>query len=116
MFSRLDRRRFSRFIVPLAVRYQVHCPETGKLLCQGEGVLRDLSLSGGYFHLDHPPAFQTGQTLSLTIAAPLPYLESNDISLLTASGEVVRLEPPGPANPNFGVAVNFLQNLSFAPV
>lgn len=116
MYTPLERRRFSRFIVPLAVHYQVHCPETGKLLHQGQGVLRDLSLSGGFFHLDHPPAFQTGQILSLTIAAPLPYLESHDISLLMAPGEVVRLEPPEPANSKFGVAVNFLQDLSFAPV
>ena len=115
MFSPQDRRRFSRFVVPLAMRYQVYCPETGNLLHQGQGVIRDLSLSGGFFHLDHPPAFQAGQILALTIAAPLPFLENHDISLLTAQGEVVRLESPGPDNPKFGVAVNFLQNLCFAP-
>jgi hypothetical protein len=113
MISPLERRRFSRFIVPLEVRYQAHHPESGDLH-QGQGVIRDLSLTGGFFHLDHTPAFQPGQIVSLTIAAPLPVHNSNHISHFAAQGEVIRLEPPDEANPSFGVAVSFLQNLSFA--
>ena len=113
MFSPLERRRFNRLIIPLPVRYQTFHPESGELH-QGYGVIRDISLSGSYFHLDHAASFQPGQLLSLTIAAPLPCLDIEHISHFTAQGEVVRLEPPGPANPNYGVAVNFLQNLSFA--
>jgi hypothetical protein len=81
---------------------------------QGQGVLRDISLTGSFFHVDHPVDFQPGQILALTIAAPLPFLNNNHISQFTAAGEVIRLEPPGPANPNFGVAINFIQALSFA--
>jgi hypothetical protein len=112
-FSPLERRRFSRFIIPLEVRYQTQCPDSGKLQ-QGQGILRDISLCGGFFHLDHPVSLQPGQVLDLTIAAPLPLLDSKQTSHFSVKGEVVRLEPAGPANPKHGVAVNFLQKLSFA--
>ncbi len=111
MVSHTERRRFCRFIIPLAVRYQTRSPESGELH-QGHGVIRDISLSGCFFHVDHTVAFQLGQFLYLTIAAPLPF-DSDHISELTAIGEVVRLELPGFANPNYGVAVNFVKNLSF---
>lgn len=113
MSSSLERRRFSRFIIPLEVRYQTQCPVSGELR-QGQGVLRDISLTGSFFHVDHPVSFQPGQILSLTIAAPLPFQDNHHISQFTAAGEVIRLEPPGPANSNFGVAINFNQALSFA--
>lgn len=113
VFTPLERRRFSRFIIPLEVRYQTRCPVSGELH-QGQGVLRDLSLCGGFFHLDHPVSFQPGQVLDLTIAAPLPLLDSKRTSHFTVKGEVVRLEPAGPTNPKHGVAVNFLHELSFA--
>ncbi len=114
MSSALERRRFSRFTIPLEVRYQTQCPVSGELH-QGQGILRDISLSGSFFHVDQPVNFQPGQILSLTIAAPLPFLDNQHISHFTAQGEVVRLEPPSPANPNYGVAINFLHDLSFAP-
>ena len=113
MVSSLERRRFNRFIVPLAVRYQTRSPVSGELH-QGRGVARDISLSGSFFHVADPAPFQTGQLLSLTIEAPLPFPDNGQTSLLTAQGEVVRLEPPGPASPALGVAVNFLHQLSFA--
>jgi hypothetical protein len=115
MSSSLERRRFSRFIIPLELRYQTQCPMSGELH-RGQGVLRDISLTGSFFHVEHPVDLQPGQILALTIAAPLPFLDNNHISQFTAAGEVIRLEPAGPANPNFGVALNFLQALSFAPV
>ena len=113
MFHPLERRRFNRLILPLPVRYETHHPKSGEL-CQGQGVLRDISLSGSFFHLNQEAPLQTGQLLSLTIMAPLPFLNNGPISHLSAQAEVVRLEPPGPSDPRYGVAVNFLQNLSFA--
>ena len=77
------------------------------------GLFRDISLSGSYFHLDHEAPFQPGQILSLTIDTTMSFLDIDSISCLQAEGEVVRLEPRGLANPRFGVAVNFLQDLSF---
>ncbi len=111
--SRLDRRRFSRFILPLEVRYETRCPVSGNL-CQGQGTLKDISLTGSFFHVDQPVNFQPGQILSLTIAAPLPFFGNDKVSDLAVKGEVIRLEPPGPATSNMGVAVNFIQDLSFA--
>ncbi len=113
MSSPMERRRFSRFTIPLEVRYQTQCPVNGELH-QGQGMLRDISLSGSFFQVDHPVHFQPGQILSLTIAAPLAYLDNQHISHFTAQGEVVRLEPPSPTNSHFGVAINFLHDLSFA--
>jgi hypothetical protein len=113
MFSPLERRRFNRLIIPLPICYQTFHPESGELHL-GCGVIRDISLSGGFFHLEDAASFQPGQLLSLTIAAPLPGVDIMHISHFTAQGEVIRLEPPGPANPNYGVAVSFLKNLSFA--
>ncbi len=113
MISPLERRRFSRLIIPLPVRYQTFHPESGELH-QGHGVIRDISLSGSFFHLDHEAPFQAGQLLSLTFAAPLPFMDIEHIANFTAQGTVIRLEPPGLSNPNYGVAVNFLENLSFA--
>jgi len=80
---------------------------------QGQGVLRDISLGGTYFHVDPGTSFQQGQILSLTISAPLPYLENCDISHLHATGEVVRFEPPGPGQALAGVALNFLEGPTF---
>lgn len=107
-----DRRRFSRLIVSLAVKYQTRSPESGELR-QGEGVIDNISLSGGFFYVDRPEALRPGQLLRLTILAPMLFLAKDLIPQLTATGEVVRLEPPGYANPNYGVAVNFVENLSF---
>jgi c-di-GMP-binding flagellar brake protein YcgR len=115
MFYPLERRRFNRLIIPLPIHYQTQHPESGELY-QGQGIIRDISLSGSFFHLDHDAPFQHGQILSLTIMAPLPFLDNGLFSHFSAQAEVVRLEPPGPSDPRYGVAVNFLQNLSFAPI
>ncbi len=108
-----ERRRFSRFIIQLAVKYQILAPETGELY-QGQAESRDISLSGGFFYVDPPVDLQPGQFLDLTIVAPMFFLESDHIPHLTATGKIIRLEPPGAASPQYGVAVNFVDQLSFA--
>jgi c-di-GMP-binding flagellar brake protein YcgR len=113
MVSWAERRRYNRLFIPLSVEYCIQSPETGEVQ-QGKGVLRDISLSGGFFHTDPSTSFKPGQIVSLTIAAPLPFLDYPDTSHLWAKGEVVRLEPPDPANPSCGVALQFLNGLSFA--
>jgi hypothetical protein len=114
MFTPLERRRFNRLIISLPLRYQTSYPKSGKLN-RGHGVIRDISLTGSFFHLDHGALFQPRQILSLAISTSLPFLEIDHISLLRTQAEVVRIEPPLPSNPRYGVAVKFLQNLSFAP-
>ena len=112
MTSPLERRRFSRIMVSLPVAYHTRLPDTDAPI-QGQGVLRDISLGGTYFHVDPGTSFQPGQILSLAVSVPLPYLEDTDISHLQATGEVVRFDPPAPNHPQAGVALNFLGGLSF---
>jgi len=99
-------------MVSLPVEYHTRLPDTDAPF-QGQGILRDISLGGTYFHVDPSTSFQPGQILSLTISAPLPYLEDSHISHLQATGEVVRFEPPGPNRPKAGVALNFLEGPTF---
>jgi hypothetical protein len=112
MTSPLERRRFSRIMVSLPVEYRTRLHDTDAPF-QGRGVLRDISLGGTYFHVDSDTSFQTGQILSLTVSAHLPYLEETDISYLQATGEVIRFDPPAPNRPQAGVALNFLGGLTF---
>jgi hypothetical protein len=112
MTSPLERRRFNRIMVALPVAFHTRLPDTDAPF-QGEGVLRDISLGGTYFHVDPGTSFEPGQILSLTVAAPLPYLEDTDITHLQATGEVVRFDPPTPHRPQAGVALNFLGGLTF---
>jgi c-di-GMP-binding flagellar brake protein YcgR len=113
MVSLAERRRYNRMVIPLAVEYRTSLPETGEVQ-QGTGVLRDISLSGSFFQVESGASFKPGQIISLTIAAPLPFPDYHETSHLQASGEVVRLEPPSPANPYYGVALHFMGGLSFA--
>jgi c-di-GMP-binding flagellar brake protein YcgR len=112
MTSAIERRRFNRIKVSLPVEYHTRLPDTDAPF-QGQGVLRDISLGGTYFHVDPDTYFQPGQILSLTVSAPLPYLDDTDISHLQATGEVIRFDPPAPNRPQAGVALNFLGGLTF---
>ena len=112
MISPLERRRFNRITVSLPVAYHTRLPDTDAPF-QGQGVLRDISLGGTYFHVDPGISFQPGQILSLTVSAPLLYLEDTDLSHLQATGEVIRFDPPTPNRPQAGVALNFLGGLTF---
>jgi hypothetical protein len=115
MISPLERRRFSRIMVALPVAFHSCWPGTGTPF-RGQGVIRDISLGGTYFHVDPETCFQPGQILSLTVAAPLHYLEETDLSHLQATGEVVRFDPPVPDRSQAGVALNFLGGLTFCAI
>jgi hypothetical protein len=112
MTSLLERRRFNRIFVSLPVEYQSRLLDI-EAPCHGQGCLRDISLSGIYFHIDSHIIFQQGQILSLSIFAPLQYLGGSDISRLRATGEVIRFDPPAPDRPLGGVALNFLDGPTF---
>jgi c-di-GMP-binding flagellar brake protein YcgR len=112
MVSLLERRRFNRIFVSLPVEYQASLPGSDAP-CQGQGCLRDISLSGIYFHTNSDIPFQQGQIISLSIFAPLEYLEGSDISHLRATGQVIRFDPPEPNRPLGGVALNFLEGPTF---
>ena len=95
-------------IVTLPVEYSTLHPESGEFL-QGQGVLKDFSLSGVYFHALEPIPLQPGHTLPLTIFTPLAPLNRHDSSRIQARAEVVRLESPSPDNDYLGVAASFLE-------
>ena len=112
MTSPLERRRFNRITVTLPVAYHTRLPDTDAPF-QGQGVLRDISLGGTYLHVGPGTSFQPGQIVSLTVSAPLLYLEDTDLSHLQATGEVIRFDPPTQNRPQAGVALNFLGDLTF---
>jgi c-di-GMP-binding flagellar brake protein YcgR len=110
----MERRRFARLSVILPVKYTTAATESGDPY-QGQGLTRDISLSGSYFHVDSPGPLQPGRVISLSIDTSLPSLDSRHTSHFQARGEVMRLEPPGSASPFYGVAVNFLEGPFFPP-
>jgi c-di-GMP-binding flagellar brake protein YcgR len=107
-----ERRRFQRVLVTLPVEYIACHPESGELH-QGQGILKDFSLSGVFFHALEPIPLQPGHTLMLTISTPLAPLNQHDVSFIRAQAEVVRLEEPSPDNGYQGVAVSFLDSPRF---
>jgi len=107
-----ERRRFQRLLVTLPVEYSAFHPESGDSL-HGQGVLKDFSLGGVFFHAVDPVPLQPGSTLTLTILTPLAPLSRLDSSHIQARAEVVRLEEPSNDHGYHGVAVSFLEFPSF---
>jgi len=107
LISDEERRRFQRLLVTLPVEYSACHPVSGEIL-QGQGILKDISLSGVYFHSLEPVLLQPGHTLTLTISTPLAPLSQHDVCFIQAQAAVVRLEEPSPDSAYHGVAVSFL--------
>lgn len=107
-----ERRRFHRLLVTLPVEFSAFHPESGDRH-EGQGVLKNFSLSGVFFHPLEPVPLQPGSLLNLVIATLLPPLNPHDATHIQARGEVVRLESPTPDNGHQGVAVTFLDFPSF---
>jgi len=107
-----DRRRFQRLLLTLPVEYSACLPESGEIH-QGQGILKDFSLSGVYFHSLEPVPLQPGHTLTLTISTLLAPLSHHDFPFIQAQAEVVRLEAASPDTVYHGVAVSFLGYPSF---
>jgi len=110
-----EKRRYQRLLVTLPVEYTAFHPESGESH-QGQGVLKDFSLSGVFFLSPDPLPLQPGHILTLTIATPLPPMNHYDPTHIQARGEVVRLEKPSSDNNCQGVAVTFLEFPSFIPM
>ena len=102
-----DRRRFQRLLVTLPVEYIACHPESGELH-QGQGILRDFSLSGVYFHSLEPTPLLPGHLLTLHITTPLAPLSNQYTSHIQVRAAVVRLEVASIENGYQGVAVSFL--------
>lgn len=102
-----ERRRFQRLLVTLPVEYTACHPESGEFH-QGQGILKDFSLSGVYFHSLDPVPLQPGHTLMLTISTLLTPLSQYDLPHIQVQAAVVRLEEPSSDYGYHGVAVSFL--------
>lgn len=107
-----ERRRFQRLLVTLPVEYTIVFPESDEPY-NGQGVLKDFSLSGIYFHTLDPVPLQPGHTLVITISIPLPLLSHLDSSQIRVHATVVRLEGPSLDNGYYGIAASFLEYPSF---
>jgi len=108
-----EKRRFQRLLVKLPVEFSAFHPESGEYH-EGEGILKDFSLSGVYFHSQEPVPLQPGHILTIIISTPLPPLSQFDHTHIQVRGEIVRLEGPCKEKGHHGVAVNFLEFPSFA--
>lgn len=109
-----ERRRHNRLVVKLPVRYHDGPAAVGEEY-QGLGVLKNISLGGLYFECTPSPEIQKGQILYFSITASLPALDLQDTSHLAARGEVLRLDPLQEPGHAYGVAVRFLEELTFSP-
>ncbi|MGQ9688371.1 MAG: PilZ domain-containing protein [Desulfobaccales bacterium] len=107
-----ERRRFQRLLVTLLVEYSAYHLETGELH-QGEGLVKDFSLGGVYFHTLEPIPFQPGHVIHLTIITPLAPLSHLDSSHIQVQAEILRLDEPTEENGCHGVAASFLHYPSF---
>lgn len=107
-----EKRRFQRLLLKLPLEFSSFHPESGEYHA-GQGVLKDFSLSGVYFHSQEPLPLQPGHILNIIISTPLPPLSQFDHTHIQVRGEIVRLEGPCPEKGHHGVAVNFLEFPSF---
>ena len=108
-----ENRRHNRLVLTLPVRYHDVAGAPGEEH-GGLGVLKNISLSGLYFESPPPVDLKQGQILQLSIAASLPSLDLMGTSHLAARGEVLRLDQPVRAGLACGVAVRFLEELTFS--
>ncbi|MCL6621409.1 MAG: PilZ domain-containing protein [Syntrophobacterales bacterium] len=109
-----ERRRFPRLRLGLPVTFHLRV-DGGRATLQGRGVLRDLSLGGAYFLTEAPLSFTPDLMVELAIPCYVPELDRTPTPRLYARGRVVRLENPPAPGDAWGVAVSFLEYLSFSP-
>ncbi|MBI4644785.1 MAG: PilZ domain-containing protein [Deltaproteobacteria bacterium] len=108
-----ERRRHNRLVLTLPLRYHDGSGDGGEEQ-GGLGILKNISLGGLYFECPPPVNIKQGQILQFTIAASLPSLDFLGTSNLAARGEVLRLDHLLGADRACGVAVRFLEELSFS--
>ena len=108
-----EKRRHNRLVLTLPVRFQAASGEAVEEP-QGHGTLKNISLGGLYFECPPPVNIKPGQILQFTIAASLPTLDLLGTSHLEATGEVLRLDHLLGVGRACGVAVRFLEELTFS--
>ncbi len=104
----MEKRKFPRMNVDLSIRYRFRLLNS-KEDSTGTCFLKDISSGGMFFRCASPLALKDGNIGDFTIeTTPIRGFTSR----FTALGKVVRLGSPGENQGDFGVAVQFLSNLS----
>jgi hypothetical protein len=107
-----DRRRHNRLVVTMPVWIQEADGDAGE--DPGDlGVLNNISLGGLYCQCPPSVKLKQGQILQFTISSSLPDLDLPGASRLTARGQVLRLDQVPGDDPAWGLAVCFLDELTF---
>ena len=107
----MDKRQYPRLHLQLPIRFIVAQPETRD--CQdGEGMLKDISCGGILFEVKPPLPVELGQVREFSFFLSPEHGEQRDLVHFHAQGLVLRLDPPDPNNSAYGVAVQFLSELT----
>ena len=107
-----ERRRHNRLVVTMPVWVQEADGDAGEDP-GGLGVLKNISLGGLYCQCPPSVKLKQGQILQFTVSSSLPHLDQPGACRLTARGQVLRLDQVPGAEPAWGVAVCFLDELTF---
>ena len=104
----MEKRRFPRMVTKLPMRYEIHFQDS-KESATGQGILENISQGGMYFKCRPPLRLADGDRGDFIInTTPAARYTSR----VKALGKVVRIEPPEKNAADFGIAVQFLANLS----
>ncbi len=105
----LEKRQYPRLDVDLSMAYLIHSPDSGKFSA-GMGVLKNISQGGMLFNCPLPLPIEDGDLRDFTIDA-IPI--TSHIPRLKALGKVVRIDPPEENHLDYGIAVQFISDLTF---
>ena len=107
----MDNRRHPRLHLQLPIRFIVSQPETRD--CEdGEGILTNISYGGILFQVEPPLPVQPGQVREFSFFLTPENDQQRDLAHFHAQGLVLRIDPPDPNSSAYGVAVQFLSELT----
>ena len=109
----MEMRRQQRLYPVLPLRYQVSLLES-EVAWNGEGTLKNISLSGIYFTCQAALLWEPGQVGDFSIATDPPRDQQGQVSSVKARGVVLRVERPAPDSSTCGIAVKFLTPLQLS--
>jgi hypothetical protein len=105
----MERRKFPRMVTNLPMEYHIHLRDSDEY-STGKGFLANISQGGMYFKCLPPLPLEDGNIGDFTIDLSSSPGVSN--SRLKVSARVVRIEPPEENSLDFGIAVQFLSDLT----
>jgi hypothetical protein len=107
----MDKRRHPRLRLQVPIRFIVEQLETGDSQ-DGEGILKDISKGGIHFKVEPPLPVQPGNIREFSFFLIPENTQQCDLAHFQAQGLVLRIDPPDPTPSSYGVAVQFLSELT----